>query len=255
MPKTQAEIRDLLSSDELFIETDLDKSETDKLISEMAPWRVLFQFSNGTRTDDFPLDDFVFNPRPLGKLRMFERELDLTQFAGGRVLDIGFNEGYHSIFFSKYLDCDVDSIDIYPNAVERVGKLSRAIGVSPNLMVDDASTYTKEGEYDLILHLGTLYHLPNVHEAIESAAKSLKPGGTLLLETTTYVGGAHEADCRYMSFVNRGQANFWALSKFAMADMFEQFDVEHVADVRDIEVKMVSDHGLMRSLQVYRRKA
>ncbi len=253
--RSQEQLAELLANDELYIETDLSKAETDAYCKAREPWRVVFEFSNGTRTDEFKRHDFIYSPRPLGKLRMFAQHVDLTKFEGKKVLDIGFNEGYHSIFFRKYLNCEVDGIDYSAPSIPKVQELLDFIGIEDgiNLAEGDAGTYRKENEYDLILHLGTLYHLPDVWGSIANACASLKPGGTLLLETIGYHSDEDENDCRFINTLNPGQLNYWALSKPAMKHMFAEHGVNHVTDVRDIEVALLKDTGMFRTLMVFEK--
>lgn len=251
---TQERIAKLLVSGELFIETDLPKETTDAYCAERQPWRVVYEFSNGTRTDHFETEDFIYNPRPLGKLRLFNQVVDLSQFAGKSVLDVGFNEGYHSIFMSKYLDCTVDAIDYSPGSVAKVSDLLDLIGeTNIDLAIADAATYSRRNAYDLILHLGTLYHLPDVWGSIANSALSLRNGGTLFLETITYHSDVDESDCRFINTLNPGQKNYWALSKAAIKHMFAEHGVRHVADVKDYEVKILEGTGMMRSLMVFQK--
>ena len=245
-------IAQLLKSGELFLETDKSRSETDKFCKDLEPWRVVVEFENGTKTTDFARRDFMFNKFPMGKLRIFNRFLDLNTFQNKSVLDIGFNEGYHSIFFAKYLNCQVDAIDVLGSALTRAKKISQFLDLDINYSIDNAITYRREEKYDLILHLGTLYHLTDVSTAIKNASDSLKDGGHLFLETITYEGKS-EYDCQYLAGINNDSSNIWALSVPTLDYMFAENGLSQVAHCRDIEVKLLKDTGMKRGLLIYKK--
>lgn len=246
------DISKYVKEDVLIIETQKSKEETDAFCKEMQPWRVNFNWSNGTKTSDFQIRDFMFNSRPMGKIRMFSSKIDLNIFRGKKVLDVAFNDGYHSFFFNKYLGCDVDSYEIYQTPVDRVSKFSEFIGLKGNYFIADANYYEKKDTYDLILHLGTLYHLQDIWSAIEKASNSLKVGGYLFLETITYEG-KDKFDCRFINGLNNDKSNHWALSKSTLDYAFKEFGVSKVCDVRDIEVALLKDTGMVRGLSIYQK--
>ncbi len=240
----------LLKNGDFYIETQRSVEETRAFCKKLEPWRVVYSFSNGVRTDEFEKRDFVYNPRPLGKLKIFHEKFDLSQFKEKKVLDIGFNEGYHSLFFAKYLASDVDGIEVYQDALDRVSKLSDFLDVKVNLTLADANTYRKENTYDLIVHCGTLYHLHDTWSAIKNAAESLKQNGYLLLETITYKG-QDDFDCRFINMLNKGHNNFWALSKPTIKYMFAEYGVSHYMDVKDHDFSHYAGPGMKRSLQIF----
>jgi SAM-dependent methyltransferase len=75
----------------------------------------------------------------------------------------------------------------------------------------DATTFVEARPFDLVVHFGTLYHLPNPVLALETARANLRPGGWLALETQVYVG----PDQSLTKFIHgdRGDhSNWWSLS-------------------------------------------
>lgn len=245
-------IKELLKNGVLEIETDKPRSVTDKFCKDLEPWRVVIEFSNGTKTTDFARRDFMFNKLPLGKMRIFSRFIDLEQFQDGNVLDIGFNEGYHSIFFAKYLNCKIDAIDVLGSALTRAKKISEFLDLDINYTIDNAITYKREKKYDLVLHLGTLYHLTDVSTAIKNASASLNDGGHLFLETITYEGTG-EYDCQFLAGINDDSSNIWALSIPTLEYMFKECGLRQVSHCRDLEVNLLKGTGMKRSLLIYKK--
>lgn len=248
----QNKIASLLKSGVLTIETDKPRHETDQFCKDLEPWRVVVEFDNGTKTTDFARRDFMFNRFPLGKMRIFNQFINLEAFKNKSILDIGFNEGYHSIFFAKYLNCQVDAIDVLGSALTRAKKISEFLDLDINYSIDNAITYRRDEKYDLILHLGTLYHLTDVSTAIKNAAASLKQDGHLFLETITYEGGS-EYDCQFLAGINNDSSNIWALSVPTLDYMFKECGLSRMAHCKDIEVELLKGTGMKRGLLIYKK--
>ncbi|WP_373355954.1 class I SAM-dependent methyltransferase [Pseudoroseicyclus sp. CXY001] len=252
--RSAADIAALLEGDALRIETDRSVEDTEAFCRDNGPWRSTFRFSNGVSTENFAQNDAVPNPRCMAKMRRFHGRADISRFAGKRVLDLGFNEGYNSIFMAKYLGCQVDGIEAYPIAITRGRKIADFCGTRCRFMTDDANTFVAPETYDLVLHCGILYHLPDVWSNVRNTCASLKPGGEVLLETMTYEG-ADRFDCKFINWHRKGFDNFWALSIDTVAYMFEEFGCAHVETIDSYEIGVIKDTGMKRTLMWFRKAA
>ena len=237
---------------DLVIQTDKSRQETDKFCSLMKPWRANFIFSNGTRTEAFELSHNRVKSHALRKLVLLSKHINFSQFKHKKVLDVGFNEGYNAIYFAQNLHCDVTGIEILPSVVARAKRFSEFVNLDIKFMVEDANYFNCIDEYDLILHLGTLYHLHDVWSAVRNTALSLRPGGYVFLETVAYKGG-DEYDCKFINWLN-DEHNFWALSKETIRYLFASNNVVHVQDVRDVELKEYAGTGMFRTLAIFRKE-
>ncbi|RBO52273.1 hypothetical protein DSD19_14255 [Rhodovulum sp. BSW8] len=246
------EIAERLKTDVLYIETDRSVEETESFCTLHAPWRSVYRFSNGVTTESFERSEHVPNARCLAKLRRFHAKIDLSRLAGKRVLDLGFNEGYNSIFLSKYLGCKVDGIEFYDAAVKRTSAIAEFCGAPCTFWTADANTFSAPATYDVILHCGLLYHLPDVWSSVRNTCLSLKPGGEVLLETTTYEG-ADKFDCKFMNWHAKGYNNFWALSPETIRYMFAEFGCTEGQEVDSFEVGALAGTGMKRTMMWFRK--
>src|ERR1022692_180900 len=97
--------------------------------------------------------------------------------AGRRALEIGCGYGYTSELLAEY-GYQVLGTDISSHAIEK----ARAEVTSPDVefAVWDAGKGVLNGEFDLIIALEVIEHLPDPESALRSWARLLRPGGVLL---------------------------------------------------------------------------
>ncbi len=102
---------------------------------------------------------------------------------GKRVMEIGACEGQHSVLLAQFCR-EVCAVEVRPRNV--VGALIRQFlwGVRnvTNVLTDARGLDPGMGKFDLIFHVGVLYHLLNPVEHLHS----LKPFGDALLLDTHY---------------------------------------------------------------------
>jgi 2-polyprenyl-3-methyl-5-hydroxy-6-metoxy-1,4-benzoquinol methylase len=119
-------------------------------------------------------------------------------------------------------------------------------GVSPVLKIADATEFVDE-PFDLILHLGTLYHLQDPIKAMRTAARNTKLGGHLFLETMGYEG--HDPlDCRLIYGLGGDTTNFWALGLAAIRCVLKDAGFSEVILVGKYEMKIFQGTGMSRVL-------
>ncbi len=116
-------------------------------------------------------DNFLGYIHPLGK----------EFFKGKEVLDAGCGAGRHSYYAAKY-GANVTAFDLSADAV-RVA-IKNTTGLS-NVGITQADIYNLpeywEGEFDCVLCLGVLHHLPDPQEGFYRLTKMLKPGGVMVI--------------------------------------------------------------------------
>lgn len=100
---------------------------------------------------------------------------------GDRVLDIGGGPGRYAIHFAK-LGCDVTLVDLSEGNIELAKLKAAEAGVSIEACACDCLQLEKLnlGQYDHVLLMGPLYHLPQEADrtaAVQKALAHLKPGG------------------------------------------------------------------------------
>jgi SAM-dependent methyltransferase len=118
-------------------------------------------------------------PRPLRRhILFFEAEIEAAVEvfareipAGARVLDAGAGEGQYARHFTRHRYCGVDLA--VGDALWNYSRL--------DVRADLTALPFRAGVFDAALHIVTIEHLPEPACALAEMARSLKPGGVLLV--------------------------------------------------------------------------
>lgn len=102
-----------------------------------------------------------------------------------QALEIGCGYGYASELLAEH-GYRVLGTDISPHAIERARQELKVPGVE--FAVWDAGTEQIEGQFDLIMALEVIEHLPDPDSALRSWAGLLRPGGVLVCTTPNRYG-------------------------------------------------------------------
>jgi SAM-dependent methyltransferase len=98
--------------------------------------------------------------------------------AGARALDLGCGAGRDAVLLAERF-AHVDAIDLSLPMIE----IARAKRSRPNIAYQQADLLetTGSGEYDLVLSLMTLHHLPDLQAALAHIKGLLAPGGRIVV--------------------------------------------------------------------------
>ena len=98
--------------------------------------------------------------------------------AGERALDLGCGAGRHAVLLADRF-AHVDAIDLSPPMIE----IARAKRSRPNVAYRQADLLEATGsaEYDLVLSVMTLHHVPDLRAALAHIKGLLAPGGRIVL--------------------------------------------------------------------------
>ena len=100
---------------------------------------------------------------------------------GGRVLDVGCGNGVLSLYAATR-GREVLAIDVSKRAVEAAAQGALGLGIgNVTFRQLDFSEFQPDGQFDAILCFDVLEHIPDDDRGIETIARSLRPGGILLL--------------------------------------------------------------------------
>lgn len=184
------------------------------------PWRMQLKFASGPKASDGPTFE-PFNSEPLNKLRIILGHLPVENLQGSRVLDVGFNCGYNSLYMAKAFASRVTGIDVAAKHKAVADELGGMLNVRAEFLLASAEEFERPGSFDLVLHLGTLYHLANPVRALERTFRSLADGGWFALETICYRGGDDGNICKWIRGFGGDRTNFWALGEGAIRSIAE----------------------------------
>lgn len=224
----------------LTIPTDLSPEELSEELRKYEPWGHRIDFSNGVSTAQFARR-VPFAEAQLNKFRTAARRIPFDKLSGGRVLDIGSNSGHNSIHAAVAYGMRPVGIDVTERHMTVSRMLGRLAGIDAEFLIADAETFVLPGEFDVVLHFGTLYHLPNPLRSLKSAWENLAPGGYLALETQTYEDPEDPSLCAYINMFNNDPTNFWALSEHVIERYLEMLGFIEITTLTKVHPQMLPE--------------
>lgn len=109
----------------------------------------------------------------------------LAQVAGiqprAKILDVGCGFGASSIYLARHYEAEATGITISPVQVEMANKAAAAAGVNASFLLMDAEAMNFDKPFDVIWSVESITHYRDIPNFFASAAKLLKPGGTLAI--------------------------------------------------------------------------
>lgn len=202
-------------------------------LQRYAPWRMELKFESGPKASDGPVFE-PFNAAPLNKLRILMEHIPDRFFYNARVLDVGFNAGYNTIFLAQSYNASVVGIDIARKHKLVAAELSGILGVQAEFILASAEEFEQENSFDLILHLGTLYHLANPVRSLERSLRSLRKDGWFALETICYRASSDSSACKWIHGFGGDKTNYWALGEGAIESIAEYCGVRELRRILEV---------------------
>jgi 2-polyprenyl-3-methyl-5-hydroxy-6-metoxy-1,4-benzoquinol methylase len=224
----------------LTLHTTLGPEALSERLRLWEPWGHRIDFDNGVSTKDFK-HRVPFSEQPLNKFGLIEAAIPFGEISDPRLLDIGCCAGYNSIHAAMKYGARCTGIDVVPPQIEISRFLSEIAGVNAQFFIASAETFSRPEEFDVILHFGTLYHLPNPVLSLRTTFDNLRPGGYLALETQAYDHPEDANICYFMHMQNNDATNFWALSRSVLTKSLELVGFREVR-----QLKLVPTEGLAK---------
>ena len=160
------------------------------------------------------------------RLGWWPRRLD-----GLRVADVGCFTGGLSVLLASRGPSEVVAVDELPEHLEQCRLVAEAFGLD-NVTTREASLYDLvdelgEGQLDVILCAGVLYHLSDMLVGLVELQRLLRPGGTLILESNAIENFEH-------SYANYGRyfgGMWWQPTALCIQDMAEHAGFQRPEDL------------------------
>jgi SAM-dependent methyltransferase len=242
-----------MEDDFLTLHTSLSPDALKEKLRLWEPWSHRLDFDNGVSTLECARR-IPFSESPLRKFRDAAVAVPFGELAGGRLLDIGCNAGYNSIHAALKYQFSATGVDVIPGHVEAARFLAALAGVSCEFELASAETFSRPGEFDVVLHFGTLYHLPNPLLSLRRSFENLKLGGYIALETQVYHHSQDPNVCYFMYGQNNDQTNFWALSTPVLKKNLELIGFTDVQEVKKVALPNTNESRYMARIIVVARK-
>ena len=136
----------------------------------------------GTWNRRFSADGYLFGTEP----NQWLRERAGVWTPGQRVLCVADGEGRNSVWLAQR-GLQVDAFDIAEVGVAKARRLATELGATVNFQVADCDSFAwPEAHYDGVAAIFVQFADPALRERLFAhMARSLKPGGTLLLQGYT----------------------------------------------------------------------
>ena len=236
----------------LKLDTKMSKKALMDELRELEPWGHRIDFSNGASTKDVGRrTPFSINPNQ--KAFTAFKHIPTENLKGKRILDIGCNAGYSSIYAASEYGMKPTGIDVTPRHIKVSNMLSKMAGIKGDYKLGNAETYSEPGEFDVIFHFGTLYHLPNPLLSLKTTYDNLKSGGWLAVETQIYEG-QDTNECYFMHMHNNDPTNFWALSPHVMQAYMEFIGFKNYKEVLRVTPKSMETKGMHRTITIVQKQ-
>ncbi len=107
-------------------------------------------------------------------------------FAGKRVLDIGFNDGFYSFLAEERGAKRVIGLEIKYPETARLAK--RIKGSEVEFIEEDMFFFEPHEQFDIVLYLGVYYHVVDILESFKKVFEFTAPGGEVYVEGSMYMG-------------------------------------------------------------------
>ncbi len=230
-----------MSQNFLTLKTALSPEALRDKLHAWEPWSHRVDFDNGVSTMEC-VHRFPFSAEPLNKFGLAERVVPFGELTGGHLLDLGSNAGYNSIHAALKYRMYPTGVDYDPKLIEASRFLADLAGVEAEFVLENAERFCRPGAFDIALHFGTLYHLPNPLFSLQNTFHSLKPGGYLALETQVYDHPSDPNLCYFMHMQNNDASNFWALSTPVLKKSMDLIGFREVVDVMRVTLPTLAQY-------------
>jgi SAM-dependent methyltransferase len=118
----------------------------------------------------------------------------LLQNTGGSVeiYDAGMGFGQYTYYMARrFPDVRIHAADVKAEQVEDCRQFFAAMGLRHcSVAVEDLLTIRHENRFDLVLSVDVMEHIAEDRRVFTNLARSLKPGGVLLVNTPSNLGGS-----------------------------------------------------------------
>lgn len=125
------------------------------------------------------------------------------------IYDAGSGFGQYSYFIAKHFpSATIYGIDLKEEQVADCNRFFHARGLNQcSFAVEDLTTITHSQKFDLILSVDVMEHIPDDIRVFQNFFRALKPGGILIINTPSNLGGSDAHSEEEESFIGEHARN------------------------------------------------
>lgn len=213
-------------------------------LGRIVPWYHRFEFANGVIISGWEGIYGVWENIRKVRKRMCYQNM--------RVLDLGCRDGMWAFEAEKLFAAVIVATDIgddgYREHISFIKAMTHSrIAVYFNVSTEDAFARLdcffacNPGLFEIVQHLGLLYHVENPLLSLRETRKCLCTGGTLLLETAFYMDGNERPLALFnsKSDIYTDPNTYWAFNLSALCDALKltgfAVDEESISTIKQSE--------------------
>lgn len=173
---------------------------------------------------------------------------------GDRVLDIGCGTGGPAIRLAETTGASVVGITNSPVQAAAAAERARESGLDVEFRCEDATSLRHpDGEFDGVLMIESIFHLPDRQEALRQVARVLKPGGRVAI-TDILDRSAAPMDRAVADLADHSTAQGRSPVVAAPVRLSAYDELLARAGLEPVESRDISEHTVARTIACVRRK-
>jgi len=147
-----------------------------------------------------------------------------------RVYDAGCGFGQYSYYCaSKYPHASVYAVDVKDEQIEDCAKFFRKAGLTnASFSVEDLTQIQHENQFDLAISVDVMEHIPDDIGVFRNLYRSLRPGGRLLVNTPSDLGGSDAHGPEDESFIEEHARNGYGVEEIRTKLQSVGFSVDKI---------------------------
>ena len=147
-----------------------------------------------------------------------------------RIYDAGCGFGQYSYYCAtRFRNVIIHAIDVKREQIEDCSRFFQKAGIrNVRFAVEDLTQSLHESEFDLVLSVDVMEHIPDDVGVFRNLYRALRPGGRLLVNTPSNLGGSDAHSAGDESFIEEHARNGYGVDEIRAKLVSAGFTVEQI---------------------------
>lgn len=147
-----------------------------------------------------------------------------------RIFDAGSGFGQYSYYVAKrFPRVSIHAVDVKAEQIDDCRRFfSKAKVTNVQFSVEDLTEPNHENEFDLVMSVDVMEHIPDDVDVFRNLYNALKPGGMLLVNTPSNLGGSDAESPEDESFIGEHARNGYGVDEIRTKLKSVGFSVEQI---------------------------